>query len=113
MNEEIRKKCIGDDEVITCRPADMLPNEFDKLTEEIGGLARCEEDVLTYALFPQVATAFFEHQIKKLSGVDDDELIAVISAAIKSYSAKNVHPTIRNAVSSPGTPSANTLTRNA
>jgi len=97
VNEEVRKKCIGDDEVITCRPADLLPPEFDKLTEEIGELARCEEDVLSYALFPQVATAFFEKRIKKELGIgDDDELIAVITAAIEAYGLKSVLPLIRN-----------------
>ena len=85
VNEEVRKKCIGDDEVITCRPADLLPPEFDKLTAEIGELARCEEDVLSYALFPKVATTFFENRIKKERGVDDGELVAAITAAIKAY----------------------------
>jgi len=85
VNEEVRKKCIGDDEVITCRPADLLPPEFDKLTAEIGELARCEEDVLSYALFPKVATTFFENRIKKERGVDDMELVAAITAAIKAY----------------------------
>jgi len=73
VNEEVRKKCIGDAEVITCRPADLLPPEFDKLAEEAGGLARCEEDVLSYALFPQVASAFFESRLKKESGDIDGE----------------------------------------
>jgi len=92
VNEEIRKKCIGDDEVITCRPADLLPPEFDKLTAEIGDLAQCEEDVLSYALFPQVATAFFENRRKKESGIADGELIAVIAAAIKAYQTKAARP---------------------
>ena len=113
VNEEVRKKCIGDDEVVTCRPADMIANEFDKLSEEIGGLAKCEEDVLSYALFPQVATTFFENQIKKLSGVNDEELIAVITAAIKAYGGRQpVHPIIRNVSLSPGAPSVNRLARN-
>jgi len=85
VNEEVRKKCIGDDEVITCRPADLLAPEMDKLAEEIGELARCEEDVLSYALFPQVATAFFENRIKREQGIDDEELIAVITAAIRAH----------------------------
>jgi len=88
VNEEVRKKCIGDDEVITCRPADLLPNEFDKLAEEIGELARCEEDVLTYALFPQVGKTFMEHRLKKERGVDEKELTAVITAAVKAYASE-------------------------
>lgn len=60
VNEEIRKKAIGDDEVITCRPADLLEPELEKYREESKGLALSDEDVLSYALFPQVATKFLE-----------------------------------------------------
>ena len=60
VNEEVRKKAIGDDEVITCRPADNIAPELDKYREETKGIAKCEEDVLSYALFPQVASKFFD-----------------------------------------------------
>lgn len=60
VNEEVRKKAIGDDEVITCRPADLLAPELEKYREEAKDLAKCEEDVLSYALFPQVAAKFLE-----------------------------------------------------
>lgn len=60
VNEEVRKKAIGDDEVITCRPADLLKPELEKYREEIKDHIRQEEDVLSYALFPQVALKFFE-----------------------------------------------------
>ncbi len=60
VNEEVRKKCIGDEEVITCRPADLIAPELEKYREEAGDLAKCEEDVLSYALFPQVAKKFLE-----------------------------------------------------
>ena len=60
INEEVRKKAIGDEEVITCRPADLIAPELDKYREECKQWARCEEDVLSYALFPQVAQKFFE-----------------------------------------------------
>ena len=60
VNEEVRRKCIGDDKVITCRPADLLEPELDKYREEAKDIARCEEDVLSYALFPQVARKFME-----------------------------------------------------
>ena len=62
VNEDVRKKCIGDAEVITCRPADLLEPELDKIRAEAGDLAKCEEDVLSYALFPQVAKKFFEYR---------------------------------------------------
>ena len=58
VNEEVRKKAIGDDEIIECRPADLIAPELDKYREEAKDLAKCDEDVLSYALFPQVATKF-------------------------------------------------------
>ena len=64
VNEEVRKKAIGDEEVITCRPADLLEPELAKYTEESKDLARCEEDVLSYALFPQVARKFLAERGK-------------------------------------------------
>ncbi len=60
VNEEVRKKAIGDDEVITCRPADNIAPELEKYKEETKGIAKSEEDVLSYALFPQVASKFFD-----------------------------------------------------
>jgi oxaloacetate decarboxylase alpha subunit len=89
VDEDVRKKCIGNAEVITCRPADLLPPEMEKLTAEIGTEARCEEDVLTYALFPQLAKLFFEHRRKKESGIADEETLAAITAAIKAHSAND------------------------
>ena len=60
VNEEVRHMAIGDDEVITCRPADLLKPELEQYREEIKDHIRQEEDVLSYALFPQVALKFFE-----------------------------------------------------
>ncbi|MCH5353122.1 MAG: pyruvate carboxylase subunit B [Acutalibacter sp.] len=62
VNEEVRKKAIGDAEVITCRPADLLEPEMEKLRAESKekGLGNCEEDVLSLALFPQVAEKFLK-----------------------------------------------------
>ena len=65
VNEEVRKKCIGDDKVITCRPADLIKPELEKYKEEAGDLAKNEEDVLSYALFPQVAAKFLEAKYGK------------------------------------------------
>ncbi len=62
VNEEVRKKAIGNEEVITCRPADLLEPELEKYAEEMKnkGIGKTEEDVLSYALFPQVAEKFFK-----------------------------------------------------
>ncbi len=62
VNEEVRKLAIGDDEPITCRPADLIKPELEKYREECKDFARSEEDVLSYALFPQVAKSFFEYR---------------------------------------------------
>ncbi len=62
VNEDVRKKAIGDEEVITCRPADQLEPELEKYAKEMKekGIGKTEEDVLSYALFPQVAEKFFK-----------------------------------------------------
>ena len=60
VNEEVRKLAIGDDKVITCRPADLLEPELAHYREETKNIAKSEEDVLSYALFPQVAEKFFQ-----------------------------------------------------
>ena len=60
VNEEVRKKAIGNDTVVTCRPADLIAPELPKYREEAKGLAKSEEDVLSYALFPRVASKFLE-----------------------------------------------------
>lgn len=61
INEEVRRKAIGDAEIITCRPADLLEPELEKYRQEMKekGIGKCDEDVLSYALFPQVAEKFF------------------------------------------------------
>jgi oxaloacetate decarboxylase alpha subunit len=59
VDKEVQKKALGDEEAITCRPADLIEPELDKLQKELGGDAPLE-DVLTYALFPKVAKEFFK-----------------------------------------------------
>lgn len=72
VNEEVRKKAIGNEEVITCRPADLIGPELEKYRKEAGDLAKSEEDVLSYALFPQVASKFLAKRNKKAEGGSDD-----------------------------------------
>ena len=61
VNEEVRAKAgIAPEDVITCRPADLLEPELDKYRQEFKGLAKSDEDVLSLALFPQVAPKFIE-----------------------------------------------------
>lgn len=62
ISHEIREKIIGNDKVITKRPADLLEPGFQKAKKEIGNLAKSDEDVLSYALFPQTAKKFLEEK---------------------------------------------------
>ena len=74
VNEEVRKKCIGNEKVITHRPADDIPPELDKYRQEIREYYQQEEDILSYALFPQVATKFFQYRQAAQLGVDSTML---------------------------------------
>ena len=65
VDDAFRKSIIGDAEVITDRPANYLEPALDKYRAEVGDLARTEEDVLTYALFPQVAKDFLAKKYNK------------------------------------------------
>lgn len=80
VNEEVRKKALGDAEIITCRPADLIEPELDKYREEVKsvpGFNGSEEDVLSYALFTQVATKFFASRLapKKSEAKADENAV--------------------------------------
>lgn len=60
IDKEILDKVLGDREPVTCRPADLLEPKMDKIKKEAKELAKCEEDFISYALFPQVAKRFLE-----------------------------------------------------
>ncbi len=70
IDPEFTKKIIGDDKPITHRPADDLAPELDTLREKVKPYMEQEEDILSYALFEQVATKFFENRKKKIYGID-------------------------------------------
>ncbi len=70
FNPEVQKKCIGDAKPITCRPADLIEPQLPKLREECKEWIQQEEDVLSYALFPQVATDFFKYRQAQQKKVD-------------------------------------------
>jgi len=62
VNESVRRQAIGNEEVIDVRPADLIPPELNKLKKEIGALALNDEDVLTYAMFPDIGRDFLEQR---------------------------------------------------
>jgi oxaloacetate decarboxylase (Na+ extruding) subunit alpha len=85
VDEEVRRKVIGDEKVIDCRPADLLEPELAKARAEVGDLAQSEEDVLSYALFPQVALEFFKK--RAAGGGLSGATVAVIAAALSARAA--------------------------
>ena len=70
FDSEVQKKVIGDKEVITCRPADLIPNELESIEAEMKEWKQQDEDVLSYALFPQVAMDFFKYRQAQQEKVD-------------------------------------------
>jgi oxaloacetate decarboxylase alpha subunit len=68
IDPEVQRLVIGDEQPIDCRPADLIPPGMEKARAEIGDLARNEEDVISYALFPQVARPFLERRARGSSG---------------------------------------------
>jgi oxaloacetate decarboxylase alpha subunit len=84
IDPEIMKKAIGDEEPIDCRPADLIPPALEQARAEIGDLAETEEDLLSYALFPQVARPFLERR-KKGSGGREALVAAVAALVVQQY----------------------------
>lgn len=71
IKEEIIRKIIGNEEVITCRPADLLEPVLEAKEKEIGMYMESPEDVLTYVLFPQVALDFFKLRMAEKYSIDN------------------------------------------
>ncbi|MCL0032744.1 acetyl-CoA carboxylase biotin carboxyl carrier protein [Peptococcaceae bacterium] len=96
INPAIARKILGDEEVITCRPADLLEPKMDKMREEIKDLARSEEDVISYAMFPQVARRFMQArergELKKMAeqAMRDFQRAKEIKASKKSSEKKSI-----------------------
>jgi oxaloacetate decarboxylase alpha subunit len=97
IDPEVKKLVLGDEEPIDCRPADLIPPGYEKAKEEIGDLARSEEDIISYALFPQVARPFLE---RRASGGGDktamlrhrEEIVAAIAAMVAARAAAPSYP---------------------
>ena len=62
VNPDVQKLAIGDAQPITCRPADLLDPEMSKLQAEVDRIAQSEEDVLTYAMFPDIGKTFLQER---------------------------------------------------
>ncbi|HAB63878.1 MAG TPA: oxaloacetate decarboxylase subunit alpha, partial [Pseudomonas sp.] len=62
IDATLQRQAIGGEELIEVRPADLIKPELDKLRREVGALAKSEEDVLTYAMFPDIGRKFLEER---------------------------------------------------
>jgi oxaloacetate decarboxylase alpha subunit len=80
IDPEIKEKVIGDEEPIDCRPADLIAPGMKEAQAGIGDLAESEEDVISYALFPQVARPFLERRQK--GGGAREALVAAVAALV-------------------------------
>ncbi len=97
IDERVKRKIVGEEEPIMCRPADLLKPELEAIPEEARKLIKSEEDALTYALFPKAALEFFqkrklkreEEKSRMLSDLERQELteVAVVSVTVASYLA--------------------------
>ncbi len=70
FDPEVQKKCIGDTKPITCRPADLIEPQLEQLEKEMAQYKQQDEDVLSYALFPQVALDFFKYREAQQTKID-------------------------------------------
>ena len=73
FNPEVQKKCIGDKQPITCRYADMIEDELPEFEKEVEAYKEQDEDILSYALFPQVATEYFKYRDAQEKKIDVNE----------------------------------------
>lgn len=92
IDEKIKRKIIGNEKVITCRPADLLEPALGKIPKKVKPFIKSEEDELTYMLFPQAALEFFKKRELKqketrISAEERKELeeVAAVSTAIAAY----------------------------
>jgi len=94
IDPKVKKKIIGDEEPITCRPADLLEPALDKMPDEMKSYIESEEDKLTYALFPQTALEFFRKRKAKREEAKTEiprekiaelEEVAAVSVAVATY----------------------------
>ncbi|MDK2856356.1 MAG: pyruvate carboxylase subunit [Bacillota bacterium] len=85
IDEGVKKKIIGDETPITCRPADLLEPGLEKAKQAIAAYIQKPEDVLSYALFPQVAERFLKERLAAKTGVDYNIAEAAAAEAPRPY----------------------------
>jgi len=83
VDRDLQKRAIGGEDVIDCRPADLLKPEFENLRQEIGELALNDEDVLSYAMFPEVGRTFLEQRLNNTLEPEPLEIESRAADAVK------------------------------
>jgi len=105
INPKVREKILGDERIVTSRPADLIPPELERMRKEAAALIRKDEDLLTYALFPQVAAQFLTERDQMEGTIGLDTIAAVAVALAKEHSERRVSyltpPTMRGVGYSP------------
>ena len=91
VDADLQRRAIGNEEIIDVRPADLLKPELEKLRADIGSLATSEEDVLTFAMFPDIGRKFLQ---ERLDGtLKPEELLPIPGEAAASAATKEGSPT--------------------
>ena len=90
IDPKVREKILGGEKIVSCRPADLIPPELEKLRKEAGSLIRKDEDLLTYALFPQVAAQFLAERDQMKQAIGLDTVAAVAVALAKECSHRSI-----------------------
>ena len=106
IDTEVRRLVLGDEEIIQVRPADLLEPEMDKAKAEIGDLAKSEEDVISYVLFPQVAKEFLANRGNKAQGLSAEQLAAIAAALGALEEPSDVATAAASKLAASATPSA-------
>ena len=106
IDTEVRRLVLGDEEIIQVRPADLLEPEMDKAKAEIGDLAKSEEDVISYVLFPQVAKEFLANRGNKAQGLSAEQLAAIAAALGALEELPDVPTAAASKLAAPATSSA-------
>jgi len=94
VDADIKNLAVGDAEVIECRPADLLEDEMEKLALDSEGLAKSEEDILTFAMFPDLAKTFLQE--RNAGTLKPDPLLAkeAVTASTPRYAANEFNVTL-------------------
>jgi pyruvate carboxylase subunit B len=91
VDAALQHQAIGKEEVIDVRPADLLKPELEKLRAEVGALAKSEEDVLTYAMFPDIGRKFLTE--REAGTLTPEALLPIPGTAAEQPAAKEGMPT--------------------